>query len=220
MSTKAILGQKLGMTQIFEPDSGEVIPVTVIKVSPCRVVQVKTVDRDGYEALQLAFGERKPSRHNKPEKGHIKKAGIESYLVLKEVRVDNASDYSAGDEVKADVFEAGDLVDVTGTSKGRGFQGVMKRHGFAGLPGSHGAHRVHRAPGSIGMAATPARVFKGKRMAGRHGNSTVTVSGLTVIQADAERGILLLKGAVPGSTGSVVTVKTAYKASKASRKSA
>lgn len=216
MPVKVILGQKLGMTQIFDEESGEAIPVTVLKVSPCRVAQVKTVEQDGYEALQLAIGERKPSRLNKPEKGHIDKAGIESYAVLREVRVAHASEYSPGDEIKADVFEAGDLVDVTGTSKGRGFQGVMKRHGFAGLPGSHGAHKVHRAPGSIGMAATPARVFKGKRMAGRHGNSTVTVSCLSVVKADAERGILLLKGAVPGPNGTVLTVKSSYKASRKS----
>ncbi len=216
MAVKAILGQKLGMTQLFEEESGRVVPVTVLKVSPCKVAQVKTVETDGYEALQLAFGESRASRLNKPEKGHIEKAGLESYQVLREVRTEAASEYRPGDEVRADVFEPGDRVDVTGVSKGRGFTGVMKRHGFRGLPGSHGAHKVHRAPGSIGMAATPSRVFKGKRMAGRHGNATVTVANLEVVKADADRGILVLKGAVPGPNGSVVTVKESYKAPRKS----
>ncbi len=216
MPVKAILGQKLGMTQIYDEETGKAIPVTVLKVSPCKVVQVKTIARDGYEALQLAFGERKPSRLNKPEKGHIAAAGIESYAVLKEIRTEAASEYKPGEEIKADVFEAGDLVDVSGVSKGKGFTGVMKRHGFRGLPGSHGAHKVHRAPGSIGMAATPSRVFKGKKMAGRHGGKAVTVASLTVVRADADRGILILRGSVPGPNGSIVTVKSSYKAGKKS----
>jgi large subunit ribosomal protein L3 len=216
MPVKAILGQKLGMTQIYDDETDAVIPVTVVKVSPCRVVQVKTREKDGYEALQLSFGERKPSRLNKPEKGHVSKAGVESYAVLKEIRTDAVSEYKPGDEIRADVFEAGERVDVTGISKGKGFTGVMKRHGFRGMPGSHGAHKVHRAPGSIGMAATPSRVFKGMKMAGRHGGNTVTVAGLQVVRADADRGVLILKGAVPGPSGSIVTVRSSYKADRKS----
>lgn len=214
MSVKAILGQKLGMTQIYDEETGRAVPVTVIKVSPCRVAQVKTVETDGYEALQLAFGEGKASRLSKAERGHISRAGLESYVVLREVRAESAAGYKPGDEIRADVFEEGDKVEITGVSKGRGFTGVMKRHGFRGMPGSHGAHKVHRAPGSIGMAATPSRVFKGKQMPGRHGDTTVTVAALTVVRADADRGVLLLKGSVPGPAGSIVTVKSSYKTNR------
>lgn len=216
MPVKAILGQKLGMTQIYDEETDEAIPVTVLKVSPCRVAQVKTAETDGYNALQLAFGDRKALRLNKPQKGHISRAGLESYRVLREVRSEAASEYKPGDEIRADVFEKGDRVDVTGVSKGRGFSGVIKRHGFRGMPGSHGAHKVHRAPGSIGMAATPSRVFKGKRMAGRHGHSTVTVAALTVVRADPDRGLLILKGSVPGPNGSIVTVRSSYKSGRKS----
>lgn len=208
----AILGEKLGMTQIFDQESARAIPVTVVKVGPCRVVQIKTPERDGYSAVQLGYDEMKPTKANQPTLGHFAKADLPPHRHLIEVRVDDATEYELGQEVTiADVLEKGQMADVTGVSKGKGFQGVMKRHNFQGQGASHGAHRVHRAPGSIGACATPARVFKGMRMAGRMGGETVTVQNLSVIEIDAERGLVLLGGAVPGPKGSVVLVKEAVK---------
>jgi large subunit ribosomal protein L3 len=214
MGLSGILGEKLGMTQIFDEETHRAVPVTVIKVTPCRVAAIRTPERDGYAAAQLAFGEKKQRSLNKPDRGHLRKAGIESAKALAEVPVDDLSDIELGQEVKADIFEEGSRVDVTGISKGKGFTGVMKRHGFSGLPDSHGAHKVHRAPGSIGACATPGRVFKGTRMAGRHGAKRVTTIGLRVVKADADRGILLLQGSVPGPKGSVVRVRRSVKESK------
>lgn len=211
-STKGILGEKLGMTQIFDPDTSRAIPVTVLRTTPCRISQVKNEKRDGYSAVQLAFGEVKPGRLNKPKQGHLDSAGIQSAKVLMELRTDNASEYKAGQEITCDIFSPGDKVDVTATSKGKGFSGVMKRHNFKGLGASHGTHRVHRAPGAIGACATPSRVFKGTRMAGQYGNERVTTLSLEVAESDGERGLLLVKGAIPGPNGGVVLVRSAVKA--------
>ncbi|HEX2154157.1 MAG TPA: 50S ribosomal protein L3 [Acidimicrobiia bacterium] len=207
----AIIGQKLGMTQIFD-DEARARPVTVIKAGPVRVVQIKTPETDGYSAVQIAFGEAKPNRVNQPTKGHYAKAGVAPAKALLEVRLPDTSVFEVGQEITvADVFEAGRRADVTGTSKGKGFAGVMKRHNFSGQGGSHGNHKKHRAPGSIGACATPARVFKGMRMAGRMGNDQVTTLNLEVVGVDAERGLLLLGGAVPGPKGSYVVVREAVK---------
>ncbi len=209
---KAILGEKMGMTQIFD-DEAQAIPVTVIKAGPCRVVQIKTADTDGYEAIQIAYRELPPNRASKPVAGHFAKAGVPPHKHLVEIRVDDTSVYKIGQEISiADVLEKGARADVAGVSKGKGFQGVMKRHNFKGQGAGHGVHRVHRAPGSIGACATPARVFKGMKMAGRMGGEKTTVLNLEVVQVDAERGLLMLRGAVPGTTGSVVLVREAVKA--------
>lgn len=209
---KAILGEKMGMTQIFDDDA-QAIPVTVIKAGPCRVVQIKTADSDGYEAIQIAYRELPANRTIKPVAGHFAKAGVPPHKHLVEIRVDDASTYSIGQEIGiADVLEEGARADVAGVSKGKGFQGVMKRHNFKGMGAGHGAHRVHRAPGSIGACATPARVFKGMKMAGRMGGEKTTVLNLEVVQVDADRGLVMLRGAVPGSKGSVVLVREAVKA--------
>lgn len=209
----AILGEKLGMTQIFDRETARAIPVTVVKAGPVRVVQIKTPERDGYSAVQIAYSEAKPTKVNKPTLGHYAKADVAPHRHLVEIRVEDATVYQAGQEITlADVFEKGQKADVSGVSKGKGFQGVMKRHNFRGQPASHGAHRVHRAPGSIGACATPARVFKGMKMAGRMGGEQVTIQNLEVIEIDAERGLLLLGGAVPGPKGSVVLVREAVKA--------
>lgn len=209
----AILGEKLGMTQIFDRETARAIPVTVVKAGPVRVVQIKTPERDGYSAVQIAYAEAKPTKVNKPTLGHYAKADVAPHRHLVEIRVEDATVYQAGQEITlADVFEKGQKADVSGVSKGKGFQGVMKRHNFGGQPASHGAHRVHRAPGSIGACATPARVFKGMRMAGRMGGEQVTTQNLDVIEIDVERGLLLLGGAVPGPKGSVVLVREAVKA--------
>jgi large subunit ribosomal protein L3 len=202
---KAILGKKLGMTQVWSEDD-RLVPVTVIEAGPCVVSQVKTEDTDGYEAVQLAFGDVKPDKVNKPETGHLAKSGIEPKRHLKEIRVSGADEYSTGDEITCDVFEPGDTVNVSGTSKGKGFAGVVKRHHFSGGRGSHGSH-FHRAPGSIGQAATPSRVFKGKRMPGRMGGDTVTVRNLEIVRVDAEQNLLVVKGAVPGGKGSLLTIR-------------
>ena len=208
----AILGEKLGMTQIFDQETAKAIPVTVVKAGPCKVIQVKTPETDGYSAVQIGYGEVKPTKANKPTLGHYGKADVAPHRVLVEVRVEDATIYEPGQVVTiADVLTKGQKADVTGVSKGKGFQGVMKRHNFSGQGASHGAHRVHRAPGSIGACATPARVFKGMKMAGRMGGETVTVQNLSVIEIDAERGLVLLGGAVPGPKGSVVLVKEAVK---------
>lgn len=208
----AILGEKLGMTQVFD-DQSRAIPVTVIKAGPCHVVQIKNIDTDGYSAIQIAFGEIRPKLVNEPTKGHFAKAGVEPARHLVEIRVDDSSQYQLGQEIKlADVLSQGGLADVTGVSKGKGFQGVMKRHGFAGLGASHGAHKKHRAPGSIGACSTPARVFKGTKMAGRMGNDQVTTLNLQIVGIDSERDLLLLRGAVPGANGSLILVREAVKA--------
>jgi large subunit ribosomal protein L3 len=208
MATKGILGTKLGMTQIF--DDTRAIPVTVIQAGPCFVTQIKTAEPDGYDAVQLAFGETRAL--TKPMQGHLEKAGVERARHLVELRTDDAATYERGQELKADVFAAGDKVDVVGVSKGKGFTGVMKRHGFSGLRASHGVERKHRSPGSIGACATPSRVFKGMRMAGQSGNERVTVLNLEIVSSDPERNLLLVKGAVPGPAGGLVMVRSAVKA--------
>ncbi len=208
----AILGQKLGMTQVFD-DEARAFPVTVIKAGPCHVVQIKTKQSDGYTAIQLSFGNVKPGAVNKPTAGHYAKAGVAAARNLVEVRVEDPSAYELGQEIKvADLFEVGNKADVSGVSKGKGFAGVMKRHNFSGLSASHGTHKKHRAPGSIGACATPARVFKGMRMAGRMGGERVTTLNLEIVGVDAERDLLLLGGSVPGPKGSVVLVREAVKA--------
>ncbi len=206
-----IVGEKLGMTQIFTEDA-RAVPVTVIKVGPCYVTQVKTKDSDGYKSVQISFGETKPSRVNSPESGHFAKAGVAPARHLVEVRVDSIDGFELGQEVDIEnSFSKGSRADVTGVSKGKGFSGVMKRHNFKGLGASHGTHKKHRAPGSIGACATPARVFKGMKMAGRMGGDRTTILNLEVIQVDAERGLIALGGAVPGAKGSVVVVRGAVK---------
>jgi large subunit ribosomal protein L3 len=207
---KGILGTKLGMTQIF--DDTRAIPVTVIKAGPCFVAQVKTEEKDGYSAVQLAFGATRPNGLTKPEQGHFDKHGGQTGRHVVEIRTDDAGSYEPGQELRADVFEAGERADVVGVSKGKGFAGVMKRHGFSGLSSSHGTERKHRSPGSIGAASTPSRVFKGMRMAGQMGNERVTVLNLEVVRADAERNLLLLRGAIPGPEGGLVMVRSAVKA--------
>lgn len=207
----AILGEKLGMTQIFD-DNARAIPVTVIQAGPCHVVQIKRNETDGYTAVQLGYGDIKPGRVNKPSAGHYAKAGVAPARHLVEVRVDDPDSFEIGQEISlADVFSAGTKADVTGISKGKGFEGVMKRHNFSGLGASHGTHKKHRSPGSIGACATPARVFKGTRMAGRMGGEQVTTLNLEVVAVDPERGLLLLGGSVPGANGSLVFVREAVK---------
>jgi large subunit ribosomal protein L3 len=211
MASKGILGRKLGMTQVWDAEN-RVVPVTVIEAGPCRVVQLKTPERDGYAAVQLSFGETKPRRLSKPELGHLKAAGGPPSRHLAELRVTDLAGFEIGQLVRADLFVAGDRVDVTGISKGKGFTGVMQRHNFKGLGASHGTHKKHRAPGSIGACATPARVFKGVKMAGQMGSERVTTLNLEVVEGDAERGLLLIRGSVPGPTGSLVFVRNAVKA--------
>ncbi len=215
---KGILGTKVGMTQIF--DDTRAIPVTVVKAGPCFVAQVKTSERDGYEAVQLAFQEPAGKHLTQPMKGHFDAHGGKPGRYLVELRTDDASSYTPGQELRADVFQPGDLADVVGVSKGRGFAGVMKRHGFGGLSGSHGTERKHRSPGAIGACATPSRVFKGMRMAGQMGNERVTVLNLEVVGADPERNLLLLRGAVPGPAGGLVMVRSAVKAPAGARRGA
>jgi large subunit ribosomal protein L3 len=210
MASKGILGRKLGMTQVWDAEN-RVVPVTVIEAGPCRVVQLKTPERDGYAAVQLAFGETKARRLTKPELGHLKAAGGAPTRHLAELRVTDLDGFEIGQIVRADLFVAGERVDVTGISKGKGFTGVMQRHNFKGLGASHGTHKKHRAPGSIGACATPARVFKGMKMAGQMGSERVTTLNLEVVEGDAERGLLLVKGAVPGARGRIVFVRNAVK---------
>ncbi len=200
-----LIGKKIGMTQLFG-GNGEVIPVTIIQAGPCPVVQKKARERDGYEAVQLGFEDKKEKRVNKPQRGHFAKAGVGPKRVLKEFRIDGFDDYSVGDEVKVDVLKEEDLVSITGISKGKGFAGVMKRWGFSGGPASHGAHKWHRRPGSIGSSAYPSRVFKGKKMAGRMGAERVTCRNLKVVKIDLNQNLLLVKGAVPGSNGGYVFI--------------
>jgi len=208
---KGILGTKLGMTQVFD-DTNRIVPVTVVAAGPCVVTQVRTQEKDGYQAVQLAFGAVDPRKVNKPKAGHFAKAGVTPRRVLAELRTADAADYEVGQEITAgDVFADGAVVDVTGTSKGKGYAGVMKRHGFSGLGAGHGVQRKHRSPGSIGACATPARVFKGVRMAGRMGHVRVTTQNLTVHRVDVDAGLLLIKGAIPGPKGSLVFVRSAAK---------
>jgi len=207
---KGVLGTKLGMTQVFS-DDGKIVPVTVVEAGPCLVTAVRTPGTDGYSAVQLAYGEIDPRRVTKPAAGHFAKAGVTPRRYLVELRTDDADQYALGQEVSAGTFEAGELVDVTGKTKGKGTAGVMKRHGFHGLGASHGTQRKHRAPGSIGGCATPGRVFKGLRMAGRMGGQRLTVPQLTVHAVDTDRGLLLIRGAVPGARGSLVLVRSAAK---------
>ncbi|HVT21423.1 MAG TPA: 50S ribosomal protein L3 [Mycobacteriales bacterium] len=208
---KGILGEKLGMTQVWDA-ANRLVPVTVVKAGPCVVTQVRTPERDGYDAVQLGFGAVDPRKVNKPQTGHFEKAGVPPRRYLVELRTTDASTYQVGQEVTAEVFEPGALVDVVSTSKGKGFAGVMKRHGFGGLGAGHGVQRKHRSPGSIGACATPARVFKGLKMAGRHGGVRTTTLNLKVHSVDAEKGLLLIKGAIPGPSGVLVLVRTAAKA--------
>ena len=210
MAGKGILGRKLGMTQVWDSEN-RVVPVTVIQAGPCRVVQLKTPERDGYAAVQLSFGAIKAERLSKPELGHLKLADAEPARHLAELKVDDLSGYEIGQVIAADVFGTGERVDVTGISKGKGFTGVMQRHNFKGQGASHGNHKKHRAPGAIGACATPARVFKGVGMAGQHGHRSVTTLNLEVVEGDAERGLLLIRGSVPGPTGGLVFVRNAVK---------
>jgi large subunit ribosomal protein L3 len=205
-----ILGTKLGMTQVFD-ENNRVVPVTVVQAGPNVVTQVRTPETDGYTAVQLAYGAIDPRKVNKPRTGHFTKAGATPRRHLVELRTIDAGEYTVGQEITAEVFDAGTVVDVVGTSKGKGTAGVMKRHGFKGLGSSHGTQRKHRSPGSIGGCATPGRVFKGLRMAGRMGNARVTTQSLTVHRVDTDNGLLLIKGAVPGPRGGLVLVKTAAK---------
>ena len=207
---KGILGEKLGMTQVWD-ENNRVVPVTVVKAGPCVVTQVRTNDQDGYDSVQIAFGEIDPRKVNKPLKGHFANASVTPRRHLVELRTADAAEYALGQEITAEVFEAGQLVDASGTTKGKGFAGVMKRHGFHGVSASHGAHRNHRKPGSIGACATPGRVFKGMRMSGRMGSDTVTTQNVTVHAVDTERGLILVKGAVPGPKGGLVLIRNAAK---------
>ena len=207
---KGILGEKLGMTQVFD-EQNRIVPVTVVKAGPCVVTQVRTPDTDGYSAVQLAFGALDPRKANKPTQGHFRKAGVPARRHVRELRTTSASEYTIGQEITADLFEAGAKVDVTAVSKGKGYAGVMKRHNFKGLGAGHGVQRKHRSPGSIGACATPARVFPGTKMAGRMGHEQVTTLNLRVERIELEQGLLLIKGAVPGPVGGLVMVRTAVK---------
>ncbi|MDX6307846.1 MAG: large subunit ribosomal protein [Nocardioidaceae bacterium] len=209
-SVRGLLGRKLGMTQVWD-ENNRVVPVTVVEASTNVVTQVRASDKDGYTAVQLGFGEIKSSKVTKPMAGQFARAGVTPRKYLLEIRTSDSETYALGQELGADTFAAGDTIDVTGTSKGKGFAGVMKRHGFAGVSSSHGSHRNHRKPGSIGGCATPGRVFKGMRMAGRMGNETITTQNLTVHAVDADKGLILIKGAVPGSRGTIVVLRTAAK---------
>ncbi|MBQ8942129.1 MAG: 50S ribosomal protein L3 [Firmicutes bacterium] len=207
---KAIVAKKIGMTQIFA-ENGLLIPVTVLEAGPCVVTQKKTVENDGYDAIQVGFGEIKAKKVNKPMKGHFDKAGVVPTKVLKELRLDDTSAYEVGSEIKADVFAAGDKVDATGVSKGKGYQGPIKRHGQSRGPMAHGS-KYHRGVGSLSSATTPGKVKKGKKMAGHMGSVQVTVQNLEVVRADAEKNLLLIKGAVPGTKGAVIVIKNSVKA--------
>jgi len=211
MATKAIVGEKVGMTQVWG-DGNQVIPVTVLKVAPMRIVQVKTTERDGYAALQVTYGSAR--KLNKPESGHFAKAGVAGGATLVELPIDDIDGFAVGQEITADVLAAGERVDVIALSRGKGFAGVMKRHNFKGQGASHGNHKMHRAPGAVGSCSFPGRVFKGVRMAGRMGGDQVTTLNLEIVQADAERELVLVKGAVPGPRGGMVIVRNAAKTSK------
>ena len=207
---KAIIGKKVGMTQIFD-ENGTVIPVTVIEAGPCVVAQVKTIENDGYEAVQLGFGEVKENKLNKPVKGHFAKSKLALKKHLREFRMDSVEDVKVGDELKADVFAKGDKVDIQGISKGKGFQGVIKRHGQSRGPMGHGS-MYHRRPGSMGPTSTPGRVFKGKKLPGHMGHVTVTIQNLDVVKVDRDKNVILVKGSVPGAKGAILKIKSAVKA--------
>ncbi len=210
---KGILGEKLGMTQVWD-ENNHVVPVTVVKAGPCVVTQVRTPETDGYSAVQIAFGQIDPRKVSQPMLGHFTKAGVTPRRHLVELRFDDVANYELGQELGADTFEPGANIDVTGVTKGKGFAGTMKRHGFSGVSASHGQHRNHRKPGSIGACATPGRVFKGLRMAGRMGGVSKTMQNLKVHSVDTEKGLILVKGAIPGPTGAVVLIRDAAKAAK------
>ena len=207
---KGLLGEKLGMTQVFD-ENNRIVPVTVVAAGPCVVTQVRSADKDGYAAVQIGYGAVDPRRVNKPDSGHFAKAGVTPRRVVVELRTDDASEYTLGQEITADLFAAGQRVDVSATSKGKGFAGVMKRHGFNGVSASHGSHRNHRKPGSIGGASTPGRVFKGMRMAGRMGGEQVTTQNLTIHAIDEDKGLVLILGAVPGPKNGLVMIRSAVK---------
>ena len=209
---KGIIGKKIGMTQIFD-EKGNVIPVTVIEAGPCVVAQVKTMETDGYDALQLGFGEVKTKHINKPEMGHFAKSKIENKKHLREFRLESIEGVKVGDEIKADVFQVGEKVDIQGTSKGKGFQGVIKRHGQHRGPMGHGS-MYHRRPGSMGATSTPGRVFKGKKLPGHMGRKTITIQNLDVISVDMDKNVILVKGSVPGCKGAILKIKSAVKAAK------
>lgn len=210
MATKVIVGEKIGMTQVWD-DANRVIPVTVLKVEPARVVQVKTLERDGYAALQVTYGHKDARKLNRPEAGHFAKAGVEPGTNLVELRLDSIDGFTVGDTIAVDTWAEGDLVDVTAVSRGKGFAGAMKRHNFTGQGASHGNHKMHRSPGSVGSCSFPGRVFKGQKMAGHLGAHGVTTLNLQIIKADLERNLLLVKGSVPGPRGGVVIVRNAVK---------
>ncbi|GAB3135274.1 50S ribosomal protein L3 [Marisediminicola antarctica] len=209
-TSKGLLGKKLGMTQVWD-ENNKLIPVTVIEISPNVVTQLRTPEIDGYSAVQIAYGQIDPRKVNKPITGHFDKAGVTPRRHVTEVRTADAAEYTLGQEIAVDIFEAGQKVDVVGTSKGKGFAGVMKRHNFKGVSSSHGSHRNHRKPGSIGASSTPSRVFKGMRMAGRMGGERVTAMNLKVHAVDLDKGLVLVKGAVPGARGRIVFVRNAVK---------
>ena len=209
---KGIIGRKIGMTQIFD-EKGNVVPVTVIEAGPCVVAQIKTTENDGYNAVQLGFGDVKDKHINKPEAGHFAKAKLPNKKHLREFRLDSVENYKVGDEVKVDIFEAGEKVDIQGTSKGKGFQGVIKRHGQHRGPMGHGS-MYHRRPGSMGSTSTPGRVFKGKKLPGHMGKVTVTIQNLEIVKVDTDKNVLLVKGSVPGPKGAILKVKSTVKASK------
>jgi large subunit ribosomal protein L3 len=211
MAKTAIVGEKVGMTQVWTDDN-RVVPVTVLRVEPARIVQVKTSERDGYAALQVTYGHKDQKKLTKPEAGHFNKAGVDAGRRLVELRLDSVDGFEVGQEIKVDVLAKGQKIDVTAVSRGKGFAGGMKRHNFNGQGASHGNHKHHRAPGSIGSCSFPGRVFKGLRMAGHMGNQQVTTLNLEIVQADAERGLVLVKGSVPGPNGGVVIVRNAVKA--------
>ena len=207
---KGIIGKKVGMTQIFD-EVGNVIPVTVIETTPNTVVQIKTIEKDGYNAIQLGYGEVKDKHINKPKKGHFSKANLTPKKHLREFRVENIENYKVGDEVKADIFQAGEKIDVQGITKGKGFQGVIKRHGQHRGPMGHGS-MYHRRPGSMGSTSTPGRVFKGKKLPGHMGKNTVTIQNLDVVKVDMDKNVILIKGSVPGAKGAILKIKSAVKA--------
>jgi len=210
VATKAIVGEKVGMTQVFD-DQHRAVPVTVLRVAPMRVVQVKTTEREGYSALQVTWGVRRAGTLNKPEQGHYARAGVEPGRHLVELRIDDASGFEVGQQLTADVLAAGERVDVIAVSKGKGFAGAMKRHNFKGQGAAHGNHKKHRSPGSIGACATPARVYRGTKMAGRMGGHQVTALNLEVVQADPDKELVLVKGAVPGPSGGMVVLRDTVK---------
>jgi len=212
MATKAIVGEKVGMTQVWDEEN-RVVPVTVLRVSACRVVQVKTPEHDGYSAIQVTLGVKDAGKLTRPEAGHFEKAGVDAGQKLVELRLDDVSEFTIGQEIAVDLLEQGQRVDVTAVSKGKGFAGAMKRHGFGGAPASHGAHKNHRKPGAVGQCATPSRVFRGKKMPGRMGNTKVTTLNLEVVKSDPEAEVLLVRGSVPGPAGATVVIRNAVKGS-------